>query len=103
MQGCVNCVDCYLPVSRRAEHVPRCAVPSQRLCYFIPVPDAQMRPFRSQAEQILCLLLLCYVYGNTDKPFAFAMFPGYATSTLADPPKSSIRQHNTIFNSVLTL
>ena len=50
-----------------------------------------MRPFRGQAKQVLCLLLLRYVYGNTDEPFAFAVLPGYAASTPADPTKISIR------------
>ena len=78
-------------VGRDAEHLPRCAVPSQCVCYFIPMPDAQMRSFRGQAEQVLCLLLLCYVHGNTDEPFAFAVLSGYAASTPADPTKISIR------------
>src|ERR1043165_7885198 len=103
MQGPVKRVDCYLSVGRDAEHVPRRAVPGQCLCYFIPVPDAQMRPFRGKAEQVLCLLLRRYVYGNTDEPFAFAVLPGYATSTSADPTKISIRQQNAIFKGVISL
>src|SRR5258707_11658306 len=103
MQGSVKRVDCYRCVGRDAEHVSRCTVPSQCFCYFIPVPDAQMRPFRGQAEEILCLLLRRYVYGNTDEPFAFAVLPGYAASTPADPTKISIRQQEAIFKGVLTL
>src|SRR5437763_607235 len=77
MQGSVKCIDCYLWLGRDAEQLPRCAVTSQCLCYFVPVPDTQMRPCRGQAEQVLGLLLLRYVYRNTDKPFALAVLPGY--------------------------
>src|SRR5436190_17427019 len=91
MQGCVKCVDCYFCVGRDAEHLPGCAVPSQCLCYFVPMPDAQMRPFRGQAEQVLRLFLWRYIYGNTNEPSARAVFRRYAAPRRGDPLQSTIR------------
>src|SRR5882724_12220932 len=53
--------------------------------------DTARRGFRGQAEQILCLLLRCYVYGNADDPDTFAVLPGDAASPPAHPAHSSIR------------